>query len=64
MFLNGVHIRGVQQAKTDTGLFVIEQIHMRNSELVYGRFAELSQVVLCKGNLVNVKENGHQIFRA
>jgi hypothetical protein len=42
MFLNCVHIRSVQQAKTDASLFIIEQIHMRNPELVYGRLAKLS----------------------
>jgi hypothetical protein len=37
---------------------------MRNSELVYRRLAKLSEVILCKGNFVNVQENWHQIFRA
>jgi hypothetical protein len=62
MLLNSIHIGSVQEAKTNTGFFVIEEIDMRNSKLVYRRLAKLSQVVLRKWNFVNVQENWHDIL--
>jgi hypothetical protein len=64
MLLNSIHIGGIQEAKTNAGFFVIEQINMRNSELVNRRLAKFPQVVLRKGDFVNVQENRHEIFRA
>jgi hypothetical protein len=42
MSFHCIKIRGVQQAETNTGLFVVEQVDMSNSEFVRWRLAELS----------------------
>ena len=56
VFLDRVHVRRVQEAKTDARFFVIEQVHMADSKLVWRRPAELSKIIFTEWHFVNVQK--------
>jgi hypothetical protein len=44
----------VQEAEADLGFFIVEKVHMGDSEFVRGRLAKLPEIVFSKWHLVDI----------
>jgi len=60
MFINRFQTWSIQEAETNTGFFVVKQVHMCDPEFVRRGFAKLSEVVFGKRDLVDVEEYGQR----